>query len=252
MKRSKKNIIKALFLSAICLLTPNRILFAQINNPVFSVRVSLQSDFQKADFKDTQFPNEFKEQSATQMNLGIDLLSEKRIHNNWSVYAGIGYFRNKFNFKRAYDHQLLNIGRDSLPVGTTTSDYTFHLLRLPIGISYQLLKKSRYNFNIGIENIINFSFLQVYNGQKPFPDANNKYSRFGYYGNSIHLFCRISRQVSPNSLIQIEPYVRLLNRYKREDPFLFENNSKPYTRTIDAIGLSFKYSTNFKPKNYKP
>lgn len=227
-------------------MTSNKKLFAQINKSLFSFRISLQSDLQKADFTDTQFPYEFKEHVTTELNWGIDLLREKKILNKCSLYFGIGYFRNKFNFKRAYDHQLLNSGTDSLPIGTSTNNYTFHLLRFPIGISYQLLKKNKYDFNLGIENVINFSLQQVYNGGKPFVGANDKYSRFSYYSNSVFFFGRISRRLSKNSFLQIEPYIRLLNIYKRKDPFLYESNSEPYKRIFDGMGLSLKYATNFK------
>ena len=252
MKRNKGNVIKILFFSVLNLIIANKKLFGQNNAPLFSVRISLQSDFQKDAFQDVHFPFEFKEHSTTATNWGIDLLGEKEIFNNWSVYIGTGYFRNKFNFKRFYDHQLLNIGRDSFLIGTSTSNYTFHLLRFPIGISYRLLEKNKYDVNLGIENVINFSFQQVYNGGKPFPGANDKYSKLRYYGNSILLFGCISKQVSQNSRLQIELYTRPLNIYKRKDLFLFENNSTPFTRTFDGIGLSLKYSTNFKSKNHKP
>ena len=244
MKIKKNQIILFLF-PLLCFLAINNNLLAQNKGLALSVRIFLQSDFQKADFKDAYFPFEFKQHSSTATNWGIDLLIEKEIHTNWDVYAGIGYFRNKFNFKRAYNHQLLNAGRDSLPIGTSTTNYVFHLLRYPIGISYRILKNSKYDFNLGLEVITNFSFQQVYNGRKPFPNANNKYSKFNYYGNSILFFCRISRQVSRSSFLQIEPNIRVLNIYKRKDPFLFETNSKPYSRTVDAIGLSLKYSFAF-------
>lgn len=220
-------------------------LIAQINKSLFSVRIAVQSDFQKATFKDTRFPYELKEHKASQINWGLDLLNENRIYNNWRVYFGIGYFRNKFNFERFYDHQLLNIGRDSFPIGTSTYDYTFHLLRIPMGLSFLILKKNEYDFSLAIEQAINFSFQQVYNGRMPFSGANNRYSKFKYYGNSILLVASISKSLSKNSLIHIEPYLRLLNIYQRKDPFLFENNSKPYSRIFDAIGVSLKCSTDF-------
>lgn len=219
-------------------------LIAQVNKTLFSIRISAQSDFQRATFKN-RFPYELKEHKANQINWGLDLLSDKRISNKSNVYFGIGYFRNKFNFQRAYDHQLLNSGRDSFPIGTATYDYTFHLLRIPIGLSFLIQEKNKYNFSLAIEHAINFSFQQIYNGQKPFPEANNKYSRFKYYGNSVLLLAPISKHFSENSQIGIEPYVRLLNIYQRKDAILFENESKPYSRFFDAIGVSIKYTTIF-------
>ncbi len=221
-------------------------LFGQSDKLLISTKVSLQSDFQKATFKSVNFPFENKEYSATSLNWGIDILVEKGIPDNLSFYAGIGYFKNKFDFIRAYDHKLLNGAADSIPIGTSTKDYTFHILRFPIGITYRLIKKGKYSFNIGLENLINFSYQQVYNGRKPFPEANNKYSDFKYYGNSILLFGRISKQVSQSSFLQLEPFVRVSNIYKRKDPFLFEDNTKPYSRFFDAIGLSLRYSLTSK------
>ncbi|MEP7251994.1 MAG: outer membrane beta-barrel protein [Ginsengibacter sp.] len=219
---------------------------AQNKSVFITPRISFQSDFQKADFKDNRFPFEFKEHTATELNWGIDVLAEKEIFNKWSIYFGVGYFRNRFNFERAYDHQLLNSGRDSLPIGTSTKNYTFHLLRFPIGVSYRLLEKNKYDFKLSIENVINFSFQQVYKGRKAFPGATNKYSAFRYYGNTILLSGGVSKRLSPSSLLQIGPCVRLLNIYKRNDIFLYENKLKPYIRALDGIGLSLKYATNFK------
>lgn len=242
---------KVPLVATLLLLVCNSLLFenfiiAQTHKTFFSIRASIQSDFQEADFKDIQFPFEFRKHSTTTMNWGADLLAEKEMANNWNVYIGIGYFRNKFNFKRAYDHKLLNPGTDSIPLGTSTTDYVFNLLRCPIGISYRISKKNKYKFDVGIENAINFSFQQAYNGTKVFPNANNKHSKFKYYGNSILFLVRISKQASRNSVLQLNPYIRILNIYKRKDPFLFENNSTPYSRTFDATGISLIYSFNLK------
>ena len=241
----KETFIKSLLLLSLCLIPFKKKLVAQINKSLFSVRFSVQSDFQKATFKDTRFPYELKEHKASQINWGLDFLSTKKISNRSNVYFGIGYFRNKLNFQRAYDHQLLNSGRDSFPIGTATYDYTFHLLRIPVGLSFLILKKNKYDVSLAIEQTVNFSFQQVYNGQIPFPNANNKSSKFKYYGNSILLFVPISKHFSENSQIGIEPYVRLLNIYQRKDPILFENESKLNSRFFDGIGVSIKYSTIF-------
>jgi hypothetical protein len=218
---------------------------AQNKSVFITPRISFQSDFQKADFKDIRFPFEYKEHTATQLNWGIDLLIEKYLTYKLSVYIGVGYFRNKFNFKRWYDHELLNNGRDSFPIGTSTNNYIFHLLNFPIGANYKFLKKNNYDFILGIENVVNFSFQQVYNGRKAFPEATNKYTKFSYYGNTVLLFGGISKYLSHSSLLQLGPYVRLLNFYKRKDLFLYENNPKRYIRTFDGIGLSLKYATIF-------
>ena len=134
---------------------------AQNKNVLISPRGSFQSDFQKADFKDNKFPFEFKEHTATQLNWGTDLLIEKYLTDKLSVYIGAGYFRNKFNFKWQYDHQLLNSGRDSIPIGTSTKNYIFHLLRFPIGANYQILKRNNYAFYFGYRKFGQFFISTV-------------------------------------------------------------------------------------------
>lgn len=246
MKKNKSTLPILLLCSFLSLFLFKNALLAQSKETFFSARVSVQSDFQKADFKDISFPYEYKKHSTTTINFGIDALIEKEITEKLKAYIGAGYYRNKFTFSRAYDHKLLNIGTDSISIGTNTHNYTFHLFRYPLGISYQLMKESKYTLNLGLENIINFSFQQVYNGAKPFPTANNKYSRFRYYGNSILAVINIVKRISHSSFLELGPYVRVLNIYKRKDPILFDNNTKAYSRNFDGIGLSIKYSLQLK------
>lgn len=245
MKKKKLPVLILLLLALSSVLFKNTLL-AQRKEIFFSARVSVQSDFQKADFKDISFPYDYKRHSTTTINFGIDALLEKEITKRITAYVGAGYYRNKFTFSRFYDHRLLNIGTDSIPIGTGTRNYTFHLLRCPVGIYYQLTKINKYALNFGLENIVNFSFLQVYNGAKPFPDANNKLSKFQYFGNSILVNINIVKKNSQNSFLQFGPYLRLFNSYKRKDPILFDYADKNYSRCFDAIGLSIKYS--FTPK----
>ena len=218
--------------------------YCQLGNPQLSIRISLQSDFQKANFKDTQFPFEYKEHSASQINWGIDVLAGKEIFKKWHGYIGVGYFKNKFNFKRAYDHTLLNPINDSIPLGTSTSNYTYNLIRFPIGLSYRLVSKNKIAVNLGIEGIINFSFSQVYNGTKPFPDANNRLKKFDFFGNSLLLFGQITSEITKKKHLQIEPYIRVLNLSKGKNPILYESTSKTISKTFDAIGISINYSFN--------
>lgn len=221
-------------------------LFAQSKEPIFSVRGSVQSDFQKADFKDVSFPFDYKRHSTTTINFGIDALIEKEITKQITAYLGAGYYRNKFTFSRFYDHRLLNIGTDSILIGTGTRNYIFHLFRLPLGISWQFVKEDKHTFSLGLENIVNFSFQQAYNGAKPFPTANNKYSGFRYYGNSILISISGMKRISSASFLELSPYVRVLNIYKRKDPILFDNTTKAYTRNFDGVGLSIIYSFTTK------
>lgn len=114
MKKNKSTL--PLFLLCIFLnISVKNILFAQKKEIFFSARVSVQSDFQKADFTDITYPFTYKKHSATTANFGIDILVEKEVASKWNAYVGAGYFRNKFSFKRFYDHRLLNIGTDSWP-----------------------------------------------------------------------------------------------------------------------------------------
>ena len=107
---------------------------------------------------------------------------------------------------------------------------------------------NKYEIELGIENLVNFSFTQVYNGGLPYSGANNRYSKLEYYGNSIIFFVQISKRFTQNSRLSLSPYVRLSNIYKRQNPVLYEYGGKYYSRFFDAIGLSFKYSFNLSNK----
>ncbi|MDQ6843299.1 MAG: hypothetical protein M3Z92_02955 [Bacteroidota bacterium] len=225
-----------------CLLT-SLLLTINAQNKSFFItpRISLQSDFQKADFKDARFPFEFKEHTATQLNYGIDLLIDKYLTDKLSVYIGAGYFRNKFNFKKFYDHQLLNIGTDSIPLGTATRNYIYNLIRFPLGVAYTIISTKKKTYKIGAEIIFNCSFQKIYNGGKPFPSANNKLSKFQYSGNTINLFATVAIPINSNLFFEIEPYVRLYDTFKKDKVF-YENPSENITHNFDALGLSLKYS----------
>ncbi|MGH2647673.1 MAG: hypothetical protein ACRDE8_08905, partial [Ginsengibacter sp.] len=90
---------------------------AQNKDFEFSTRISFQSDFQKADFKSIP-PDTTTKHSATNLNWGVDLLIEKSLAKDLGIYLGIGYYKNTFNFIRGYDHQILNIGTDSISIYT--------------------------------------------------------------------------------------------------------------------------------------
>lgn len=245
-KMKEKIISKYTLLLALGFLFYSKISFSQRKPFLLSVRISGQSDFQKAEYRGGSFPYEFKEYKNTVYNFGADVLTGIEIKNKWSVFMGLGYFRNQFIQHRQYDHQLLNMGTDSLPIGTKVSNYIFHLLRVPIGVSYKIAAKNKYEIDLGVENIVNFSFTQVYNGGLPFAGANNRYSKLEYYGNSINFFVQGSKNFNKNSQLYLSPYVRLWNIYKRKNPVLYENDNNYYSRFFDALGVSLKYSFNFK------
>ena len=98
---------------------------------------------------------------------------------------------------------------------------------------------------MGTEFIINYSFNRIYNGGKPFPAANNKLSVFSYLGNSINLFGRFKLPINSNKFIEVEPYMRVFNIYKK-DEILFENPNENISRNFDAFGLSIIYVLNNK------
>lgn len=133
----------------------------------------------------------------------------------------------------------LNIGRDSLPIGTSASNYTYSLLRLPVGISFICKENKKIKIKAGAEYIHNISFRRKYNGRVPFPGANTVYKGVTYFGNAVHIFASFS-----TTIIEIEPFVRVYNSYKK-DRFLNEEENETITRHFDAIGISFRYTLSF-------
>ena len=102
-------------------------------------------------------------------------------------------------------------------------NFTAYLLHIFIHEKYLLntnstalsfLSFANYAIYLGIENIINFSFNQIYNGTKPFAEANNKLTKFDYYSNSILLFVRNTKNLSKSKQLQIEPYIMIAKTYK--------------------------------------
>lgn len=218
-----------LLLLFMCFLT---ISFSQSSKVQLQLRLPIQLDMQKAEIV---LPLRIDEQKASTINFGLDVLIKYKI-KKYSFYTGIGYFRNRFNIKRGYDHQALNIGTDSLPVGTDTKNYDYSLIRIPLGFTYEVLRNKNINVNVGAEFFNNFSFRRKYNGRLPFDGANTVYNGFNYFGNSLNFFLSLSKKN-----IEFEPYLRLYNSYKK-DRFLKELETEKTTRYFDAIGISFRYS----------
>lgn len=217
---------------------------AQENSLSIVLRIPIQVEFQKEIIKSASISLQ-KEQKATVLNYGIDAIVQKTVFQQISLYAGVGYFRNKFDFKRFYNHQLLNIGRDSIPLGTSTRNYVYNFLRFPIGMIYQI-KTTRKNLcQIGGEIIFNYSFEKIYNGGKPFPEANNKISDFQFSGNSLILYATIAIHVNGSSFLELEPYLRIYHTYKK-DKVLCEIPSESKKTSFDALRLMIKYSLNLK------
>ena len=222
--------------------------FSQNKPFSISVRILGQFDFQKTEYKEGRFPYVYKEHKIAVFNYGADILRETKISNKCRLSAGFGYFRNKFIQNRFYEHRLLNVGTDSLPIGTGIYNYIFHQLRVPIGVLYKVGSVKNYEIYLGLENMVNFSVTQVYNGGLPFEGANNRYSHFDYYGNSIMFSLAASKKLTKNTLLDVALYTRIWNIYKRQNPILFEYEHGYYSRFFDALGLSLKYSLGFKKK----
>lgn len=210
--------------------------FSQTTNIQLQLRIPFQFDKQKAEIP---FSWGTEVQKAKAFNFGVDALINLKA-KKFSFYTGVGFFRNRFNIKRGYDHQALNDGRDSLPIGTSTKNYNYSIFRLPLGIGYQVLHKEKWTLAIGAEQLFNFSFRRKYNGATPFEGANTVYKGFTNFGNSINAFVSISK-TSTNHSITIEPFVRIYNKYKK-DRFLKEKETENITRYFDALGISIRYS----------
>lgn len=208
----------------------------QNRNLKFELRLPLQYERQRAIIpytwgKDTQ--------NAKAINFGLDALVTYSF-SRFSVYAGAGFFRNRFNIKRFVDHQALNRGRDSLLIGTSTRRYTYSLLRLPLGIHVEIFEIENIQISAGLEHFYNFSFRRKYHDIKPFRGANNVHNGFSYFGSYYNLILSLSRPLQNKNTIQFEPYVRVLNRY-RKDRFLKEKENEYVTRHFDAFGIGIKY-----------
>jgi hypothetical protein len=227
------------FFLILCFLNSFNVSFSQNKNFEFKLRLPIQLDIQKA-VVPFSFGNEVKK--ATAINFGFDALINYNT-GKFFLYTGTGFFRNRFNIKRGYDHQALNIGRDSFPIGTDAENYTYSLFRVPLGITVEVSKLKNINIRVSAEHLFNFSFRRKYNGRVPFEGANTVYNGFTYFGNSLNLFINLSNHLQKNK-IEVEPYIRAYNKYKK-DKFLKENESETVTRYFDAFGIGIKYSFTF-------
>ena len=167
----------------ICLFFSEGIVYAQNLNVILSVRFPIQYEIQKEEI--TYGPHET--QNASAVNFGIDVLASSNI-SKLVLFTGLGYFKNKINITRPYDHQLLNAGNDSLSILTRTKNYTYSLIRVPLGIEVPLFKKQNFTLSTGVEHQFSFCFKQKYNGGKPFEDAKDSHASFRYFGNNFQFF----------------------------------------------------------------
>lgn len=227
--------MKETILALVLLLHFGLAAFSQSSKIKAQLRIPIQYEQQKAAITT---PFGIKEENANAVNFGIDALLNYNF-DKVTFHAGAGFFRNRFNIKREYDHRALNVGRDSLPIATDADNYTYSLLRFLTGISYEVAKIKKVNVSIGLEHFFNFCFQRKYNGRIPFEGANTKYNGFTYFGNSAQLFFNFRKNRTA-----LEPYVRIYNKYKK-DRFLKEKENESIIRYFDAYGISIKYFFTF-------
>jgi hypothetical protein len=209
-------------------------------------RIQGQEDFQNETFAIGEPNGGVATHKSTAFNYGADMLAIKKTKSKINIYGGVGFFRNKFNFTKRYDHRLLNPGIDSSLLGTSTKNYVYSLLRFPLGIDLLLKTHKNKNFSLSVENIFNFSFLQTYNGGKPFPNANSKLRKFKFYGYNLLFRANLTQNLKNGHDISISPYLRVFNLYNHTDPVLYQDETGNYIRWIDAVGLSVLCSFQLK------
>ncbi len=202
----------------------------------FEIRVFFQYEKQEAVIPLGFYPKV----EGTAINFGIDVLY--RVHiKKISFHGGLGYFRNKINLRRPYDHQALNVGRDSLPIGLAAKDYTYSEMRMPLGFSYSINSNQSRSYNLGIEYLPHFTFMQNYNGNKPFPGANTQASGFFLRAQSINFFLALDKHLPGKGTIGLQPYVRVFYKYQT-DEYLYEKLPGNFVKYFDAWGLAISYA----------
>lgn len=207
-------------------------LTAQTNNLKLHIRIPIQYEQQKANIST---PFGVREAQANAINFGTDILLAYTV-KKINFYGGIGYFRNRFNIRREYDHRALNAGSDSIPLGTEALYYTYSLLRIPTGFTHSVLKQGNTQVLLGVEHVFNFSFRRKYNGAVPYSGARNTNTQFSYFGNCANVVVNLKVQQ-----MEFGAFIRVLNSYKK-DRFLKENEDETVIRYLDAFGISVLYS----------
>lgn len=207
---------------------------AQKGQTSVSIRIPLQLEFQKA--VAVYGPDETQKNTA--INFGMDALLEYGVSRKLTLSAGLGYFRQRFNIRRMYDRQALN-PTDSISYMSVTSNYDYHLLRVPLGIRYSLGQAAK-SPALGIEYVPGFSVSNRYNGRKLFENTNQQLNKFRLFSHAFNLSARIPVVTNRSMSISVEPYARLLHAYKK-DAILFEDEKQNIMRAFDAFGVAFTY-----------
>jgi hypothetical protein len=209
---------------------------AQTKKISFAVRVPVQLDFQKVQVNYGE--DGVKKNIA--INFGINGIAMLGLSKQLSAFAGIGYFRERFNIKRSYNHGALNPG-PSPAILLYTNHYDYHLLTFPAGISYALTNKKP-SVSLGAEYVAGFKFLSSYPGQKPFPDASTTKSGFSFFSHQVNLSVTIPIATGSSHRFSLQPFVRLVQSYKN-DAILdkYSTRNEMNTRMLNAVGISFNY-----------
>jgi hypothetical protein len=198
-----------------------------------TISVPVQNDYQEMVSGASQ-----TKQLATAVNFGLRLQLHANVSRHVSVSAGIGYFRERFNIRRGYDHVQLNLGRDSFLVYTLTKYYAYRLLEFPLTFTFLFTPNIR-SAGLSLTYIPAFSISTLYEGGVAIYGANKVYSGTRFYSHSVLVSGLIPVTVG-RRYFSIEPYIRVVRSYKK-DKYLYENPNEYTNRSLDAIGVSFAY-----------
>ncbi|MBV9987341.1 MAG: hypothetical protein JO301_06660 [Chitinophagaceae bacterium] len=178
-------------------------------------------------------------QTATILNYGIQLSANKKVNNHLLFSGGLGYFRQRFNIKRVYDHQTLNSGSDSLPIELSVSHYVYHLLEVPLGLSY-LFGSNATSPGLKLTYTAAFTLASVYKGGVPFTGARTTDGTIRFFSSAVAVAAIFPFKIG-SQYFSIQPFVRILYNYKK-DRIFYENPSESVSRSFDAAGVNFSYN----------
>jgi hypothetical protein len=240
---TKKHGIKKYTILIGCLLT-STIVSAQSKKLQLAARLVLQKEFQRAGFTELRFPFLYKEHYATQLNFGLDVMLKKNLAKKMELNFGLGFFNQRFNFRRLFDYYELNSAIDSSGLGVSTKYYTYKLLRLPIGVNYIISNKKGLKIQLGLENIIAFKISEVYQAPAPLPVTIIKKNNFAFFNNGIMFNAVFTKQIK-NNQFSVAPFTRLANFTQIYNPILFETRQQLQVNYFDAFGINILYTKQF-------
>ena len=223
---------------ATLLIIPFTVMAQQQQKISFCLRIPITIESQEAEI--TYGPREIQKNNS--LNFGMGCIASLQISKQVSVSAGLGYFRERFNIKRPYNHRALNAGRDSVLILLVTRNYNYHLLEIPVGVNYSFSKKKN-STRIGIQYVPAFSLSSSYNGGVPFPNANTTRNATYFFSHSVNLSVAFPFTIS-NLKFSMDPFVRIMHTYKK-DILLYENENETISKNLDAFGVALTYQFSF-------